>query len=35
MSWDDRVDQLGADTPGVRAPRAWEVAQRMGVSAPR
>jgi len=33
MSWDDRVDQLGADTPGVRAPRAWEVAQRMGVSA--
>ncbi|HVK50824.1 MAG TPA: error-prone DNA polymerase [Pseudoxanthomonas sp.] len=30
MSWDDQVEQLGADTPGVRAPRAWEVAQRMG-----
>jgi len=33
MSWDDAVDGVDRDTPGGRAPRAWEVAQRLGLRA--
>jgi error-prone DNA polymerase len=33
MSWDEAVDGVDRDTPGGRAPRAWEVAQRLGLRA--
>ena len=33
MSWDDAVDGVDRDTPGGRPPRAWEVAQRLGLRA--
>ncbi len=33
MSWDDAVDGVDRDTPGGRPPRAWEVAQRLRLSA--
>ena len=33
MSWDEAVDGVDRDTPGGRPPRAWEVAQRLGLRA--
>jgi len=33
MSWDDAVGGVDRDTPGGRPPRAWEVAQRLGLRA--
>ncbi len=33
MSWDEAVGGVDRDTPGGRAPRAWEVAQRLGLRA--
>jgi error-prone DNA polymerase len=33
VSWDDVVDGVDRDTPGGRPPRAWEVAQRLRLSA--
>ena len=33
MSWDDAIDGVDRDTPGGRPPRAWEVAQRLGLRA--
>ncbi|WP_028918252.1 error-prone DNA polymerase [Pseudoxanthomonas sp. J35] len=33
MSWDDAIDGVNRDTPGGRPPRAWEVAQRLGLRA--
>ena len=33
MSWDEAIDGVDRDTPGGRPPRAWEVAQRLGLHA--